>query len=65
MQFEALNDLVNYGKKLPSSRQTSGSSFSKRNGLTSLDGGLSKLPQNSTQIFSTGGDEFEDLDFNI
>jgi len=65
MHFEALNDLVNYGKKLSSSRQSSGSSFSNSNGLTSLDGTLSKLPQNSTQVFRTGGDDFEDLDFNI
>ena len=64
MQFEALNDLVNYGIKLSSSRQFSGSSFSNSNGLSSLDECLSKLPQNSTKVFSTGGDEFEDLDFN-
>lgn len=65
MQCDALSDLVNYGKKLSSSRQSSGSSFSNSNGLTSLDGSLSKLPQNSTQVFSTGGDDFEDLDFSI
>lgn len=65
IQCDALNDLVNYGKKLSSSRQSSGSSFSNSNGLTSLDGSLSKLPQNSTQAFSTGGDDFEDLDFSI
>ena len=65
MQFEALNDLVNYGKKLSISRQSSGSSFSNSNDLTSLHGRLSKLLQNSTQVFNTGGDDFEDLDFNI
>ena len=65
MKFEALIDLVNYGKKLSSSRQSSGSSFSNSNGLISLDGSLSKLPQNSRQVFSTGGDDFVDLDFNI
>jgi hypothetical protein len=65
MQCDALNDLVNYGKKLSSSRQFSGSSFSNNNGLTSLGGSLSKLPQNNTQAFSTGGDDFEDLDFSI
>lgn len=65
IQCDALNDLVNYGKKLSSSLQSSGSSFSNSNGLTSLDGSLSKLPQNSTQVFSTGGDDFEDLDFSI
>lgn len=65
VQLEAFNDLVNYGKKLPSSHQSSSSSFNNDNGLTSLDGSLSKLSQNSTQVFSTGGDDFEDLDFNI
>jgi hypothetical protein len=65
MQCDALNDLVNYGKKLSSSRQSSGSSSINSNGFTSLDGSLSKLPQNSTQIFSTGDDDFEDLDFSI
>jgi len=65
MQRDALNDLVNYGKTLSRSLQSSGSSFSNSNGLTSLDGSLSKLPQNSTQVFSTGGDDFEDLDFSI
>ena len=65
MKFEALIDLVNYGKKLSSSRQFSGSSFSNSNGLISLDGSLSKLPQNSTQVFSKGDDDFVDLNFNI
>jgi hypothetical protein len=65
MQFETFNDLVNYGKKLSSSHQSSNSSFSNNNGLTSLDRSLSKLPQNSTQVFSTVSDDFEDLDFNI
>lgn len=65
MQFEAFNDLVNYGKKLSSCHQSSSSSFGNNNSLTSLDGSLSKLPQNSTQVFSTVGDDFEDLDFNM
>lgn len=66
MQFEGFNDLLNYGKKLYSSCQSSSRSLSNNNNdLTSLDGSLSKLSQNKTQIFSTGGDDFEDLDFNI
>jgi hypothetical protein len=64
MQFEAFNDLVNYGKKLSSSRPFSNSSFSNNNGLASLDGNFSNLPQNRKQVFSTG-DDLEDLDFNI
>jgi hypothetical protein len=58
-QSEALNDLINYGKKLSSSQQSSIS------GSIPLDKNVSKVSQNNSQVFSAGGDDLEDLDFEI
>ncbi|PSN31662.1 hypothetical protein C0J52_14963 [Blattella germanica] len=55
---KALNDLVNYGKKLSSSQHISNSQFNKT--VTDKN---KKLQCNSSQIFSMGKDEFDiDLD---
>lgn len=58
-QSEALDDLVNYGKKLSNSQQSSIS------GSTPSDKSVSKVSQNNSQVFSAGGDDLGDLDFEI
>jgi hypothetical protein len=64
-QFEAFNDLVNFGKKLSDSQQSSSSGLHNNDGLISLDRNVSKLSLNIPQVFSTGGDDLEDLDFEM
>lgn len=58
-QSEALNDLINYGKKLSNSQQSSIS------GSIPLDKSVSKVSQKNSQVFSAGGDDLGDLDFDI
>jgi hypothetical protein len=58
-QFEALNDLVNYGRKLSGSQQSSNS------GSIPIEQNESKRSQNNLQVFSAGGDDLEDLNFEI
>jgi hypothetical protein len=58
-RFEALNDLVDYGRKLSSSQQSSNS------GSIPLKKTESKVSQNNPQVFGAGGDDLEDLDFEI
>jgi hypothetical protein len=62
-QFEACSDLVNCEKK--SNSQQSSSSGLSNDGSVSLNRNVSKLSLNVPQVFSTGGDDLEDLDFDI
>jgi hypothetical protein len=57
-QFEALNDLVHYGRKLSGSQQSSNI------GSIPLKKTESKVSQNNPQVFGAG-DDLEDLDFEI
>jgi hypothetical protein len=64
-EFEAFNDLVTCRKKLSDSQQCSGSGLSCNDDLISLDRNVSRLSLNIPQVFSTGDDDLEDLDFEI
>ncbi|PNF15882.1 hypothetical protein B7P43_G07988 [Cryptotermes secundus] len=58
-QSEALDNLVNYGKKLSNSQRSSIS------GSTPSDKTVTKASQNNSQVFSAGGYDLGDLDFEI
>jgi len=64
-QFESFHDIVNYGEKMTSSQQPSSTGININDSLVSLDRNASELPMNNSKVFGTGGDDLEELDFEI